>query len=73
VWFSMFFLIRYQTVVASRRLINFARQFFRRSHSGAHDGEQPPSSSYASLRAPNALGPSVGFSMVAVISTVVVF
>jgi len=24
----MFFLIRYQTVVASRRLINFARQFF---------------------------------------------
>ena len=27
---SMFFLIRYQTVVASRRLINFARQFFRR-------------------------------------------
>jgi hypothetical protein len=27
---SMFFLIRYQTVVASKRLINFARQFFRR-------------------------------------------
>jgi hypothetical protein len=26
----MFFLIRYQTVVASRRLINFARQFFSR-------------------------------------------
>ena len=25
---SMFFLIRYQTVVASRRLINFARQLF---------------------------------------------
>jgi hypothetical protein len=26
----MFFLIRYQTVVASRRLINFARQWFSR-------------------------------------------
>jgi len=67
---SIFFLIRYQTVVASRRLINFARQFFQKGHPGAHDSEQPLSSSYASARARECIWvPSVGAGRARVMPT----